>query len=57
MYELCAKNIVSPTKCDIDTFWATHDKTNNVTVHPAKTQICLGIRPVRLVFVVHSVGS
>ena len=23
-----------------------HDKTNNVVVHPAKTQISLGIRPV-----------
>ena len=23
-----------------------HDKTNKVTVHPAKTQISLGIRPV-----------
>ena len=23
-----------------------HDKTNNVTVHPGKTQISLGIRPV-----------
>ena len=23
-----------------------HDKTNNVAVHPAKTQISLGIRPV-----------
>ena len=31
-----------------------HDKTNEVTVHPAKTQISLGIH---LVFAVCSVGS
>ena len=28
-----------------------HDKTNKVTVRPAKTQISLGIRPVWSVFV------
>ena len=28
------------------TFESPHDKTNNVAVHPAKTQISLGIRPV-----------
>ena len=27
-------------------FEPRHDKTNNVAVHPAKTQISLGIRPV-----------
>ena len=27
-----------------------HDKTNKLTVRPAKTQICLGIRPVWSVF-------
>ena len=26
--------------------WAAHDKTNKMTVRPAKTQICLGIHPV-----------
>ena len=34
-----------------------HDKTNNVVVRPAKTQISLGIRPVWSVFAVRSVGS
>ena len=29
-----------------------HDKTNKMAVHPAKTQISLGIRPVRSVFAV-----
>ena len=29
-----------------DTNEPTHDKTNNMTVRPAKTQISLGIRPV-----------
>ena len=27
-------------------FQPHHDKTNKITVHPAKTQISLGIRPV-----------
>ena len=31
--------------CDIS-FEPRHDKTNKVTVRPAKTQISLGIRPV-----------
>ena len=32
----------------VDTFdtWLRHDKTNKVSVRPAKTQISLGIRPV-----------
>ena len=34
-----------------------HDKTNKVTVRPAKTQISLGIRPIWSVFAVHSMGS
>ena len=34
-----------------------HDKTNNVDVRPAKTQISLGNRPVWSVFTVRSVGS
>ena len=29
-----------------DTFEPQHDKTNKVSVRPAKTQISLGIRPV-----------
>ena len=33
------------------------DKTNNVAVCPAKTQISLGIRPVWSVFTVCSMGS
>ena len=33
------------------------DKTNKMTVRPAKTQISLGIRPVRSVFAVRSIGS
>ena len=34
-----------------------HDKTNKMTVRPAKTRISLGIRPVWPVFAVRSVGS
>ena len=34
-----------------------HDKTNKVTVRPAKTQISLGIRPVWSVFAVHLMCS
>ena len=34
-----------------------HDKTNKMTVRPAKTQISLGIRSVWSVFAVRSVGS
>ena len=42
--------------------WSTeaepqHDKTNKVTVRPAKTQISMGIRPVWSVFTVRSMGS
>ena len=33
-------------------FEPPHDKTNKMTVRPAKTQISLGIRPVRSVFAV-----
>ena len=34
-----------------------HDKTNKVTVRPAKTQISLGIHPVWSVFAVRLMGS
>ena len=34
-----------------------HDKTNKMTVCPAKTQISLGICPVRSVFAARSMGS
>ena len=34
------------TQSDIQLYEPTHDKTNNVAVRPAKTQISLGIRPV-----------
>ena len=34
-----------------------YDKTNKMTVRPAKTQISLGIRPVWSVFTVRSMGS
>ena len=34
-----------------------HDKTNKITVRPAKTQISLGIRPVLSVFAVRSIDS
>ena len=34
-----------------------YDKTNKMTVHPAKTQISLGILPVLSVFAVRSMGS
>ena len=37
-YSKCSKNL--------NTFEPPHDKTNNVAVRPAKTQISLGIRPV-----------
>ena len=33
------------------------DKTNKMTLHLAKTQISLGIRPVWSVFAVYSMGS
>ena len=38
-------------------FELQHDKTNIVTVHPAKTQISLGIRAVWSVFTVRLMGS
>ena len=41
----------------IQTCEPRHDKTNKVTVRPAKTQISLGIRPVASVFAVHLMGS
>ena len=34
-----------------------HDKTNKVAVRPSKTHVSLGIRPVRSIFAVRSVGS
>ena len=34
-----------------------HDKTNKVTMHPAKTQISLGIHSVWSVFAEHTMGS
>ena len=34
-----------------------HDKTSELTVRPAKTQISLGIRPVWSVFAVRLMGS
>ena len=34
-----------------------HDKTNKVTVRPAKTQISLGIRPVWSVFALRLMGN
>ena len=34
----------------IKIFEPPHDKTNNVTEHPAKTQISLGIRPAAWAF-------
>ena len=33
-----------------------HDKTNKMSVRPAKTQISLGVRPVWSVFAVHSMA-
>ena len=33
-----------------------HDKTNKMSVRPAKTQISLGIRPVWSIFEVRSMG-
>ena len=41
----------------IPSIWAPHDKTNKMTVRPAKTQINLGIHPVWSVFSVRSMGS
>ena len=38
-------------------FEPEHDKTNKVNVHPAKTQISLGMRPVWSVFAVRLMGS
>ena len=39
------------------TYEPRHDKTNNVVVRPAKTQISLGMRPVWSVFAVRLMGS
>ena len=53
--------VETPIKCTIlqgmtiNEPW--HDKTNKVTVFPAKTQISLGIRPVWSVFTVPLMGS
>ena len=41
----------------VNAFEPRHDKTNKVSVRPAKTQISLGIRPVLLVFAVRLMGS
>ena len=41
----------------LPTFEPPHDKTNKMTVYPAKTQISLGIRPVWSVFAVRSMDS
>ena len=38
-------------------YMSPHDKTNKMTLRPAKTQISLGICPVWSVFTVHSMGS
>ena len=40
------------THITVSSFGPSHDKTNKVTVRPAKTQISLGIRPVWSVFAV-----
>ena len=42
---------------DIYIFEPRHEKTNKMSVRPAKTQISLGIHQVWSIFVVHSVGS
>ena len=44
-------------ECNETKFEPPHDKTNNVAVHQAKTQISLGIRPFWSVFTVRSMGS
>ena len=49
--------VVLPVHKMGSTFEPPHDKTNKMTVSPAKTQISLGIHPVWSVFVVRSVGS
>ena len=47
-----------PARCRVPlTVEPQHDKTNKVSVRPAKTQISLGIRPVWSVFAVRSMGS
>ena len=45
------------TELVMSAFELAHDKTNKMTVRPAKTQISLGIRPVWSVSAVHSMGS
>ena len=45
------------TLSDATSYEPRHDKTNNLSVRPAKTQISLGIRPVWSVFAVRSMGS
>ena len=56
---MVALSLAVPYYCD--TSWSSceprHDKTNKMTVRPAKTQISLGIRPVWSVFAVRSMGS
>ena len=42
---------------DIITNEPRHDKTNKMSVRPAKTQIRLGIRPVWTVFAMRLIGS
>ena len=44
--------LIATNRFDVDShmyvkYEPPHDKTNNVVVRPAKTQISLGIRPVR----------
>ena len=52
MYALQTEVIICIMKTKITKTEPWHDKTNKVTVCPAKTQISLGIHPVR-VFAVH----
>ena len=52
MTQLFAWEKYSLSTEQINTIWAPHDKTNKLTVCPAKTQISLGIRPVWSVFAV-----
>ena len=48
VYSECQNNFSCPSMCwvPLTAPEPPHDKTNNVAVRPAKTQVSLGIRPV-----------
>ena len=55
--DIGAKILTLPTVIYGEVYEPQHDKTNKVTVRPAKTQISLGICPVWSEFTVRLMGS